>query len=84
MECKHIVTHEIEKSPYIGLYCADCGKWLKWMPQNRDPSDFVMPYGKFKGRKFCEMPEWYIKWLSENADGKIADKVIEWHDKFNL
>jgi len=28
---------------------------------------FVMPYGKHKGTRICDLPSDYLKWLAENV-----------------
>ncbi len=60
-QCKHTTTKkeyradentgEVKK---IGIYCADCGKWIKW-ESFVDDADFVMPFGKFKGQKIVDI-----------------------------
>lgn len=60
-QCKHTKTDkryradentgEVKK---IGIYCADCGKWIKW-ESFVDDADFVMPFGKFKGQKIVDI-----------------------------
>lgn len=39
-KCKHCgctVAKYKEKGPHIGKYCANCGKWDKWMPVKNEP-----------------------------------------------
>ena len=34
IRCKYCLTTETvlrEKGPHIGAYCANCGRWLKWL-----------------------------------------------------
>ena len=31
-------------------------------------SDFVMPWGKYKGRKIEKIPSSYVKWLAESCE----------------
>lgn len=34
--CNGMDFTEKNVPPHIGLYCADCGKWFKWVKQNHD------------------------------------------------
>lgn len=37
IRCKYCLTTETvlrEKGPHIGAYCANCGRWLKWLGKN--------------------------------------------------
>jgi uncharacterized protein (DUF3820 family) len=78
MDCKHEktieknlcdeATGEVKK---IGIYCADCGKWIKWK-RFVDNADFVMPFGKHKGKKLkhiFSMDLEYSKWAVKNIKG---------------
>ena len=36
VQCKHCGNTSFtvkEKGPHIGLYCAGCKRWIKWVPQ---------------------------------------------------
>jgi len=41
----------------------------------QEAEKFVMPYGKFKGKRLDEVPTSYLLWLAENVDGDICDKA---------
>jgi hypothetical protein len=54
--------------------------------------DFIMPYGKHKGKTFDQMPSSYLLWVAENwkedcaINKKIceeADKEWQWREKMN-
>ena len=37
IRCKYCLTTETvlrEKGPHVGAYCANCGRWLKWLDKN--------------------------------------------------
>ena len=37
IRCKCCLTTETvlrEKGPHVGAYCANCGRWLKWLGKN--------------------------------------------------
>ena len=61
-------TYTEPKENRLGLYCIKCG-WIRWLPQNW--SDFIMPFGKYKGKTISEIKEIdfnYIQWGAENID----------------
>ena len=51
-------------------------------------SDMIMPYGKFKGKPFYEIPSGYLKWLAENVgDERIAieaDEEYQHREKYGV
>jgi hypothetical protein len=40
----------------------------------KDIVNIVMPFGKFKGRTICDLPEYYLVWFENNGfpEGKIG------------
>ena len=37
IRCKYCLTTDVvlkEKGPHVGAYCANCGRWLKWLSKN--------------------------------------------------
>lgn len=40
----------------------------------KDLVNVYMPYGKYKGRLICDIPEYYLVWYENNGfpDGKIG------------
>jgi hypothetical protein len=34
----------------------------------RPPSSGGMPFGKFKGTPFADLPDWYLEWIKENLE----------------
>jgi uncharacterized protein (DUF3820 family) len=70
-----------EGGPHYGrMDCLSCGRigpWLKspW-PMERARS-FVMPFGKFRGRKVGDLADEkqgrsYLEWAAENIDGNVG------------
>ena len=66
--CNSENLHTTPKPPHVGLYCGDCGRWIKWLAQNNSIS--VMPFGKHKGKPFKEIPIDYIDWVLKNVELK--------------
>jgi len=32
--CRSANLQQHEKGPHLGLYCADCGAWIRWIPRH--------------------------------------------------
>ena len=80
MACCSGNTIERPKGPHQGLYCSDCGKWLKWIPKKVSWKEFVMPFGKHKGKtllKISEIDDTYLPWSVNNLTGSIRRKCIK-------
>lgn len=45
--------------------CSSC-KRVRFLPQKKSAEEYVMPFGKHKGKRLCDIPMDYIKWLVEN------------------
>jgi len=74
MTCNHSNTTETGEtfrngSKHTGLWCADCGVWLKWLSK-KIPDDYVFWFGKHKGKKFMEVvkedPD-YCHWIMSSG-----------------
>ena len=70
--CKsqRLVPGPAEGKPFDELRCLDCGRHVRWI--GRDiPFDkavaFVLPFGKYAGRRLGSVPEYYLRWLTKNA-----------------
>ena len=69
--CSHCGSTDIytkPKTPHIGLYCRACGKWIKWLPQEKTID--TMPFGKHKGVAITELPDNYLDWLLTSCELK--------------
>ena len=66
-------------NPYIKQSCARCGKYIKFLQNDFDPRDFIMPFGKHRGRMLSEIKDEdieYLEWAKDNFnDGEIKDKI---------
>ena len=76
ISCTHETTVEKEKGPHIGVYCANCDKWLSWKKKEpnyeKDWETFTMPFGKHEGELLKDIPHHYLKWGAENLDDDIV------------
>lgn len=58
---------------HISAFCMECGVFIKHLPQNSDSDDFVLYFGKYKGRNVKSMvgnttAEFqYLIWLRDNG-----------------
>jgi uncharacterized protein (DUF3820 family) len=71
--------------PHKSAYCNGCGRYIKHLPQN---TEFIMPFGKYKGRHLSSMVSveeiGYIKWLlSQNPKNSLKDKLQAHIDRCN-
>jgi len=65
-------------SKHLKEFCNPCSKWIGWVPQNKDPREFVMPIGKHNGKtlqKILEDDFDYLLWASENLPLNIRKKI---------
>ena len=70
---KHLCDKETGEVYKIGVYCADCGKWITWIRQTEN-KDLIMPFGEHKGKKISEVPLSYRRWFINNSKNK---RIIE-------
>jgi len=55
---------------HIQNVCLNCGTFNGYQKQNKDPGDFVMPFGKYKGKPLSIIrseDESYLYWLKDNC-----------------
>lgn len=48
---------------------------------------FIMPWGKYRGKKLAAIPNDYLIWLSYNKDDNVAghaDLICRWRRQFNI
>lgn len=60
-----------DNTPHKSAYCTHCGAWITHVRQ-QPPDDFILFFGKFKGRNVRSMLETkeerdYLVWLYNNA-----------------
>ena len=81
--CGESKSVQEKKSVHLGLYCAGCGKWIKWIPQEKNDPEKKMPFGKYKGISLVEIlrkDPGYIKWLASIEAGNFtftAQSMVE-------
>tara|TARA_R110002020_G_scaffold6597_1_gene27971 strand:+ start:636 stop:866 length:231 start_codon:yes stop_codon:yes gene_type:complete len=60
---------------HIRLECFDCGKFLKYKPQNIET--FKLWFGMHKGKELKDVPISYLNWYLENGTDKKVLKRIK-------
>jgi hypothetical protein len=75
--CGCIEKVQKAQGKHIGEYCADCDKWLRWIPQ--DWKDFIWPIGaKHKGQKLSAIllnDQPYLEWAAQNVSGSVQRRA---------
>lgn len=64
---------------HVGAYCADCDKWLQWLPAMIEQGtnglvhagEVEIPFGKHKGTKLKDLEKQYLQWLAENSNSNL-------------
>jgi hypothetical protein len=82
-QCGHTgLPQTTKKGPHISAYCMGCGCWIKHLPQTEITDDFILYFGKYKGRSVKSMvnttPEEfnYLVWLRENNTNLKEKQVL--------
>ena len=80
MNCKHENIYEMPQTfkngiTHIRLECFDCGKFLKYKPQNIE--SFKLWFGMHKGKELKDVPISYLNWYLENGTDKKVLKRIK-------
>lgn len=69
-------TYLERRGNHIGWWCLSCG-YIKFVPQKWQ--SFIMPFGKYKGKKLIDLLDTdreYLQWCAENLDNeKIKGKI---------
>lgn len=83
IKCKRCETinfyFEEKRGPHLTAICASCGSYIKHLGKNKP---FVMPFGRFKGRKLSSLnsreEKNYLNWVLENLELKkvMKEKII--------
>ena len=63
---------------HLQLDCPECGKFVKYLPQDIRPAECIVSFGKHSGRTIEEIyaiNPGYIHWLSENVSSKYFRRV---------
>jgi len=64
--------------PHIMATCSECGRYIKFLAQKKD-GDFVMPFGKHKGKKLEDIDAGYLQILHDHVriSGRIKGLIEE-------
>tara|TARA_R100000951_G_scaffold99711_1_gene90187 strand:+ start:601 stop:879 length:279 start_codon:yes stop_codon:yes gene_type:complete len=65
-DCQNIVERMQtfkNNTQHLRLECADCGKFLGFKQQPIDPQQYIIHFGKYKGKKLSDCPDDYLEWL---------------------
>ncbi len=55
-KCKKEIEPQVEEkvfsngTKHLSASCPDCGQWIKYLPQEIEPEEYVIPFGKNKGK----------------------------------
>ena len=71
--CENFAGRQV--GPHLGLYCLDCGKWLRWerIPVIHDPK-WPMPFGEHKGKPISKLPTDYLEWGVKTLKGSMQER----------
>lgn len=81
------------KGTQIGLYCTNCGSWIKWLPKDEYAKRSGKPlnaivYHCFKMKENCAFADSYgnctIKSCAKPAIKPKGDKQVELPDKLTI
>ena len=77
LTCKHCghtgIPATAKNAFHISAYCMECGCYIKHLPQDKLDGDFILYFGKYKGRSVKSMvgstkEEFqYLCWLRDNG-----------------
>jgi hypothetical protein len=63
------------------LYCLSCGhSKVGSMPKAQTGEDFVLYFGKHRGKRASEVPRDYLVWCSKNLQEKMSAKIKAYLD----
>lgn len=81
-DCGHTGIPATSKNGvHISAYCMECGSFQKHLPQNPIADDFVLYFGKYKGRNVKSLvgstkEEFeYLVWLKNNATNLKSNQL---------
>jgi len=79
-KCQSNSTTQTPNGPHVGEYCADCGFFIRWVPQGLQ--NFIWPIGaKHKGKPILEIlktDKRYLEWAAENMSTPgLKKKALE-------
>lgn len=63
------------------IYCEACGKKFGFAPMDNDPTDFKMPFGKYKDytlREILAKDRPYLQWCAQKIDnGTVKRRILQ-------
>lgn len=73
--CQSQSFEERATGPHLGLYCFECGKWIKWLahPVTHDPN-YVLSFGSHKGCRIGYVPTDYLIYGETNFNGALRER----------
>jgi hypothetical protein len=90
--CKHCghfefyyqITQMANGNTHNGQYCQNCGRWQKWVSQQKEKDPYQAKFyrGKYKDcnvMEICKSDPSYCKWLYENRQEFKISWLKEYH-----
>lgn len=74
--CEGLSYRTVPSGPHIKAICSDCEAFIKFIA--RDPADFIMPFGKYKGVPLSEIEPGYLEWASDAIEGNVGERIREY------
>jgi hypothetical protein len=75
----------VPSGPHLKALCSSCNSYIKFLPQGKPPAEYVMFFGKYRGKSLCAITQEpggmeYLRWLAgvapSNEAAQKAQKVI--------
>lgn len=70
---------QVKSNNSYQMRCSVCNKFFGNFAYTT-PETFLMPFGKYKGKKLMDLPQDYLVWLQKNCinlGGNIKQKITE-------
>lgn len=80
------ITEQIfcNNTKHLKANCGICDKFLRYVPQEIDPGDMVLPLGKHKGKTIAHVylvDHGYLLWAVQNFKGSIQRRIRDFLSK---
>jgi len=79
-----VITQRVQfrnRGKHLEARCAQCDKYIKYLPSKIPPHFFRMPIGKYKGKTLLEILQEdreYLVWCYENFNkGSLRDRILK-------
>ena len=74
-ECQSQTFEEKKTRPHLGLYCVECGTWIKWIAHPViHYTNYVLTFGKYKGSRIGYIPTDYLIYGEKNFNGSLRER----------